>query len=348
MTAPITVARAIIGAALLVAVGSKATPAQASLQNDTGLHEANLRVHSASPRISAVANPIAGATFWVNPASNARIQANQWRESRPADASQLDKIAANAQAKWFGGGARDIERSIDTYVTMVGKSGATPVLVAYNIPQRDCGGLSGGGGANPARYREWISGFAQGLGGRRAIVILEPDAIANMDCLSAADRATRIALMRYAVQVLKAQGRTTVYLDGGNPRWQAAREQAARLTEAGVASADGFALNVSNFFTTAENVAYGSDISALVDGKHFVIDTSRNGVGPADDEEWCNPGGRALGTPSTTITDHPLVDALLWIKAPGESDGACGGDPKAGEWWAEYALGLAAKAGLSR
>ncbi|MGW5026607.1 glycoside hydrolase family 6 protein, partial [Streptomyces albidoflavus] len=46
-------------------------------------------------------------------------------------------------------------------------------------------------------------------------------------------------------------------------------------------------------------------------------------------------------TPPTTRTGDPLLDAYLWIKRPGESDGSCRGGPSAGTWWPEYALGLA-------
>lgn len=80
------------------------------------------------------------------------------------------------------------------------------------------------------------------------------------------------------------------------------------------------------------------------EGTHFVINTSRNGLGPwlADDPEtWCNPPGRALGETPTVETADPLVDAYLWIKRPGESNGACRGAPEAGMWYPEYALGLA-------
>ncbi len=57
---------------------------------------------------------------------------------------------------------------------------------------------------------------------------------------------------------------------------------------------------------------------------------------------WCNPPGRALGaTPRTSLTADPSVDAYLWIKRPGESDGPCDGGPSAGTFWADYALGLA-------
>lgn len=116
---------------------------------------------------------------------------------------------------------------------------------------------------------------------------------------------------------------------------------ATRLQASNIAAADGFALNVSNFISTASNVAFGNTLSALVNGKRFVVDTSRNGLGPTADYQWCNPDGRALGAAPSTSTGHALVDAFLWIKKPGESDGTCNGGPNSGAWWAEYALGLA-------
>jgi endoglucanase len=111
-----------------------------------------------------------------------------------------------------------------------------------------------------------------------------------------------------------------------------------------VADAQGFVLNVSNFVSSAENAAYGAQVAALADGKHFVIDTSRNGLGPAPDGAWCNPPGRALGLRPTDATGVSRQDASLWIKHPGESDGPCNGGPAAGQWWADAALGLAQRA----
>ncbi len=139
-----------------------------------------------------------------------------------------------------------------------------------------------------------------------------------------------------------------VYLDGGNPGWVKDVDRVVdSLRNAGVADADGFSLNVANFETTQANIDYGTAISDHLGGKHFVIDTSRNGNGPAETEgsgdgHWCNPPGRALGPAPTTQTGHARVDAYLWVKRPGESDGACGGGaPEAGQWWPEYALDLA-------
>ncbi len=78
-----------------------------------------------------------------------------------------------------------------------------------------------------------------------------------------------------------------------------------------------------------------------------MIDTSRNGAGPAGGElYWCNPTGRALGTPPTTATAGAHADAYLWIKRPGESDGSCGrGEPQAGTFVSQYAIDLARNAG---
>jgi endoglucanase len=214
---------------------------------------------------------------------------------------------------------------------------------------------------------------------------------------------------------------------------------ADRLVKAGVADADGFYLNASNYQFTTNGVQYGTWISAClaygsqvvvgdffncpnqywnggplpakiatilgewtgvalspygewsgdsdvaelntsgIDLRYeqmlggaeastgFVVDTSRNGEGPwqpgsyPDPQDWCNPPDRGLGLSPTTETGLPLVDAFLWIKIPGESDGECtrglgpGGetidpewgiiDPAAGDWFPEMALDLAQNAG---
>ena len=284
-------------------------------------------------------NPIVGASFWVNPYSNAQKTADSWRSTRPTDAAQMDKIAQNSQAQWMGGWSGDIFSAVSNAVASISATGATPVFVAYNIPQRDCGGYSSGG-TTPDGYRTWITGFANGLGATRAVIILEPDALTQISCLNSTDQATRIGLIQYAITTFKAKN-AVVYLDGGHSAWKSATDQAALLTRASVAGADGFFLNVSNFQYTANSINYGKAISALIGGKHFVIDTSRNGQGPTADNQWCNPPGRGLGVASTTFTADPLVDAYLWVKGPGESDGSCNGAPTAGTWMPDYALGLA-------
>lgn len=303
----------------------------------------NLRVDRVTLSPTATA-PLAGVKWYVDPNSNAAKQAAAWRSTRPADASEMDKIAGQPQADWFGDWSGDIGSAVSGRVSTISAAGAMPVLVAYNIPQRDCGGLSAGGTGSPDAYRTWIRGFAGGIGSHRAVVVLEPDALAGMDCLSAADQNTRLALLRDAVSVLVSHPGVLVYLDAGNATWHPASVIASRLQQAGVAQAQGFALNVANMQTTSSILDYGNAVSGMTGGKHFLVDTSRNGLGPTADGQWCNPPGRALGARATTATGDPLADLFFWIKRPGESDGTCNGGPPAGQWWASYALGLAQRA----
>lgn len=299
---------------------------------------AALRPQSAS---QAVVNLFKSAKLYVDPSSRARQQANAWRRSRPADAALMDRIADQPLAKWVGSWNVDIRRDVAEAVNRITGANALPVFVAYNIPHRDCGSYSAGGAGSGAAYRSWIRSFANGLGNRQAVVILEPDALAGNGCLDARAKAERYALIADAVRVLKAK-RASVYVDAGHARWIPAPEMANRLTQAGIAEADGFSLNISNFLGNTVNIAYGTDLSRRIGGKHFIIDTSRNGRNTSSaSQQWCNPPGERVGNAPTTNTGNPLVDAFLWIKVPGESDGTCGGGPKAGSWWAEYALGLA-------
>ena len=286
-------------------------------------------------------NPLLGSSFYVNPFSKAKQTADAWRSTRPADAVQMDKIATQSAAVWMGNWNTNIQADANNQAATITSAGAIPVFVAYNIPQRDCGGLSGGGGATSDVYRSWITGLADGIGARKAVVILEPDALANMGCLSAADQQNRLDLLKFAVATLRAKGQIFVYLDAGHSAWQSAAAMADRLIRAGVEAANGFSLNVSAFGFTESNTTYGESISSRIGGKHFIIDTSRNGLGPTADNQWCNPAGRAIGLRPTAVTGNALIDAYLWIKVPGESDGACNGYPVSGTWMPEYALGLA-------
>jgi len=284
-------------------------------------------------------NPFAGRRLYVDPQSLARRQADAWARSRPGDAALLRVIAAQPQAIWMGDWLRDVRSEVDVRTTAIARAGALPVYVAYNIPHRDCGLYSAGGARSGDDYRRWIIGFSQGLKRRPAVVILEPDGLPSLDCLPARFQDERYVLLREAVQTLKAGG-ATVYVDAGNANWKQPSVMAERLRKAGVELADGFSLNVSNFHGLQVNVAYGQQVSRLVGGKHFVIDTSRNGRGAAVERQWCNAPNQALGRAPTTDTGNPLIDAYLWIKTPGQSDGTCNGGPRAGQWWAEYALEL--------
>lgn len=361
-----------------------------------------------------------------------------------ADAALIQEMIGTPQAVWFTQGSpKSVQQAVKNTVQRASGKQTVPVLVAYNIPFRDCAQFSAGGATSEAEYEAWIDGFAAGIGDAEAVVILEPDGLgiipwykqfrglpseggyewcqpAEADEATAADE--RFDMLNYAVDALKTRPNVSVYLDGTHSAWLGSGDAAHRLVQAGVERADGFFLNVSNYRLTEHLAKYGAWISkciwfatdpgswgnghfdwcasqyypadpndfstwALTDQwytdnvesqtwvpypgnaglKHFVIDTSRNGQGPwiptasyPDAQDWCNPPRRGLGLQPTADTGHALIDAYLWVKIPGESDGECtrglgpGGatvdpewgqiDPPAGQWFPEMALQLAQNA----
>ena len=293
-------------------------------------------------RLVDESNPLAGKPFYVDPISAAVRAA----KSTP----ELAAIANTPAAYWLDD-AFPAGRASSTVARIAGAAqaaGSMPVFPRYAIPHRDCGSFAAGGFASAAGYRQWIDAIAAGLGPMPATFIVEPDALDMADCLSADQRQERFSLMRYAVDTLTANPAAVVYVDGGHSRWLPAEEIANRLTQVGVGKARGFSLNTSNFYTTAEEIGYGVAVSALTNGAHYVIDTGRNGAGPAPESplNWCNPSGRALGTAPTTNTAGAHADAYLWVKRPGESDGSCDrGEPYAGSFVNSYAIELVHNAG---
>ncbi|MFD6416874.1 glycoside hydrolase family 6 protein [Streptomyces sp. NPDC060194] len=285
------------------------------------------------------------SSFWVNPDSTAARQLADYGDGEKENAELIRKIAEQPAAEWIR--PEDPEEQARGYTEAAGEAERDAVLVLYNIPHRDCGLHSAGGAADGDEYRAFVDGVAKGIGDRPATVVLEPDAVLHMvdRCTDQKYHEERYALLGEAVDKLGALKNTKVYLDAGNAGWGDTEQIFEPLKRAGVERADGFSVNVSNFYTTEESIRYGKELSAKVGNKPFVIDTSRNGNGPYDGgdpaQKWCNPPGRALGETPTTDTGDEQVDAFLWIKRPGESDGECRGGPPAGQWWPDYALKLA-------
>ncbi|MCB5168543.1 glycoside hydrolase family 6 protein [Streptomyces bambusae] len=262
--------------------------------------------------------------FYTDPDNSAL----RWVNANPGDgraAAIRTFIAQTPAARWFGNWSGDIGAAAGAYVGRADSHDKLPILVAYNIPNRDvCAGHSGGGAGSRAAYDAWIAAFASGIGSRPAVVVLEPDALGHESCMTPAQVAERNAMLKNAIAQFKAKAPNTwVYLDAGNPGWVSASTMAQQLVAAGVSGARGFALNVSNYFTTDQNTAYGNAVNSALASygytKPFVVDTSRNGNG--SDGQWCNPAGRRIGTPSRRGGG---AEMLLWIKIPGESDGNCG------------------------
>ena len=356
---------------------------------------------SASPAAPTVQRGLSPDTrFYLPPPSQGAPQqiAQLVKSGDAKDAVLIARMEAIPRAVWFTSGTpAQVEQQVRQ--TMIGAAieNAVPVLVAYDIPGRDCAQFSAGGALNQADYEAWISAFAHGIGPKKAVVILEPDALGNLpsNCgLSSSvypfTDSERIAELQYAVGALEQDPGVSVYLDGTHSAWQSVGTITQRLLSADVQHAQGFFVNVSNYQPDAELIDYGtwiSDCIAMVTDpsnaffnnpsacasqyfpatqsdfstwnlttqwyaanmgnavatKHFVVDTSRNGNGPNNMQafagapynqpssviatlasgNWCNPPASGLGLRPTAATGVPLLDAYLWVKTPGQSDGQC-------------------------
>ena len=336
------------------------------------------------------------------------------------DALLLTTMETVPQAVWLTGGTTSqVTATVTTTLVEAHLERAIPVFVLYNIPGRDCGSYSAGGAENTADYETWINAIAAAIGSQKVVIVLEPDALADLpsDCgynptqvniaQLTADRYTQI---NYAVTTLETGSQTLVYIDGGNSHWQAVPIMAARLAQAGVAQAQGFFTNVSNFnlnnyeskydtwvseciafannpdnggwrlghysycasqyysplgTVDPDNIAtwiytdewFQQNLGTAEPATHFVIDTSRNGQGRLDasiyanapynqpaaviqtitNGSWCNPPARGLGVHPTANTGVSLLDAYVWVKTPGQSDGTCDAAGGARAWdYADY------------
>jgi endoglucanase len=453
----------------LVASGCSGVDAEGDADNSLG--EVSSELSSGADRFF-VPPPDPGAVKQVTQLLKARDFGNALR---------LTAMVTTPQAVWLTHGTpTEVEKSVKKTMKQAHAQKRVPVLVAYNLPFRDCAQYSAGGALDSAAYQAWIDGLASGIGDDKAVVILEPDGLGIIPYYTplfggmewcqptvagpdgspipapGASPEARFAQLQYAAAALRSKApNAKVYLDATHPSWLGVGEAANRLNRAsrdpvtGEQLTHGFFVNVSNFQTTEQAIQFGTWISmctafatnpeeggwrlgnfgwcagqynpatgftvdyspeyaatvtaqiqglmgSAVASLPFVIDTSRNGRGPMDASayaaapynqpasvigalnagSWCNPRGAGLGRRPTSTTGVALVDAYLWIKTPGQSDGSCdiaGGvrawdygaynpwgvsgdaanhfdplwgmvDPQAGAWFPQQALELAQRA----
>lgn len=263
-----------------------------------------------------------------------------------ARAGRTDKrfraIGKRPQALWVTDyySRKKVRSAVRAYTDRANRAGRTPVVALYAIPGRDCG-LHSAGGFTARVYKRWVRQVARGLRGQHAIAIVEPDAVAFLgDCDGQGRRAR---LLRTTTRRL-ARADVWTYLDAGHEGWHSPRVMARRLQRSGIRHARGFSTNVGNFVRTRTERKYAARVNRRlrelgIRGKHYVIETARNGAGEAPDLQVCNPPHARIGRKPRLVFDGAL-DGYLWVKHPGESDGQCNGGPASGVWWPEGALRL--------
>jgi endoglucanase len=234
----------------------------------------------------------ASTRFYVQPPAPAAVaqieglvKARHFR-----DAARVAALEATPQAAWFGGGTpEEVKVAVHDTMKRAAREHRVPILVAYNVPFRDCAQYSGGGATDTLAYDAWIDGFAQGIGSGQAVVILEPDglgiipynttldghadwcqpkvtdAAGNIVPAPGANPTERYAQMNHAVDSLGASApNAAVYLDGTHSSWLGVGEASSRLVKAGVLRAKGLFVNVSNYQPSPQLTKYGSWISKCI------------------------------------------------------------------------------------
>jgi endoglucanase len=303
-------------------------------------------------------NPLLGQRFFVDRMEPAYMQWVRWRRSGDTTkANTIWKLAREPRFRWFGKfTAPRMQKKIRGYLDRVqcDQPGTVPLMVVMRHQGKGCSGTYRAGGvAEDRRTMRWYDDFADSVGDARVVIGFEPDSLGTVDCLAHDRRKARLDVLRYGVNVLSQLPNATIYLEAGASDWEAAARTAKQLRYIGISKVRGFMLNVTHHDWTRANIQHGLDISRMVGGKHFIINTSYNGRGPLHYRKWlnraqhkwrtinvwCHPGLRGLGPAPTTATADPLVDAYMYINRPGYSAGSCNGGPlPVGTWWPERAL----------
>jgi cellulose 1,4-beta-cellobiosidase len=221
-------------------------------------------------------------------------------------------------------------------------------------------------------------------------LIIEPDSLPNLATNMGVPKCSNAANLyreasAYGIKNL-ALPHTALYLDAAHGGWLGWPENLTKMAKifkevldlaGGPQLIRGFASNVANyspltklnpdpnpegyyqFNPSRDELTYVSNLKNQleaigINGKAFVIDTSRNGQAAARKEwgNWCNIKGAGIGK-RPIVSPAAGIDAYLWIKPPGESDGISDssqkrfdikctsvdsmlGAPEAGQWFTEH------------
>ncbi|RPD66446.1 cellobiohydrolaseII [Lentinus tigrinus ALCF2SS1-7] len=228
----------------------------------------------------------------------------------------------------------------------------------------------------------------------RVVAVIEPDSLANLvtnlnvqKCANA--EATYKACVTYALNQLASVG-VYMYMDAGHAGWlgwPANINPAAQLFAQMFKSANsspfvrGLATNVANYNALSaaspdpitqgdpnyDELHYINALGPMLAQQgfpaQFVVDQGRAGQQNLRQQwgDWCNIKGAGFGTRPTTNTGSSLIDAIVWVKPGGESDGTSNSSsprydstcslsdatipaPEAGTWFQTYFETLVSKA----
>ena len=303
----------------------------------------------------AAPNPLVGTKYFVDRMEPAYMSWRKWmRTGQTGKASTIWKLAREPRFRWFGAFTQPrMRKKVRGFLDRVqcDQPGSVPLMAVMRHRGNECtGSYLAGGAREDRRTMKWYENFAAVVGDARVVIAFEPDSLGTVDCLAPHRRDDRLRVLAHGVEVLSKLPNATIYLEAGASDWEPVKRTAKQLRKIGIHKVRGFVLNVTHHDWTRNNIRHGLDLSRRVGGKPFIISTSYNGRGPLHYinraqnswrriNVWCHPGLRGLGTPPTTVTSHPKVDAYMYVNRPGYSAGSCNGGPlPVGTWWPDRGL----------
>ncbi|TDZ49557.1 Exoglucanase 2 [Colletotrichum trifolii] len=338
-------------------------------------------------------NPFSGVNLWANSYYASEISTLAIPSLSPALATAAAKVAEVPTFMWMDTRAKvplvdatlaDIRRANQAGGNYAGQ------FVVYDLPDRDCAAAASNGefaiaDGGVAKYKEYIDAIRAMIikySDIRVLLVIEPDSLANLvtnlnvpKCAGA--QAAYLECTNYAVTQLNLPN-VAMYLDGGHAGWlgwpanlpPAAQMYAKVFKDAGSPKAlRGLATDVSNYnawsLTVLGNANYDEKhfveaFRPLLEAQgwpaQFIVDQGRSGKQPTGQEQWgdwCNAIGTGFGLRPSANTGSAIVDAFVWVKPGGESDGTsdstaarydhnCGKSdalkpaPEAGTWFQAY------------
>ncbi|KAL5535992.1 CEL3_1 [Sanghuangporus sanghuang] len=338
-------------------------------------------------------NPFEGATVFLTPSYVEEVTAAVANISDSTLASQAALVEQIPVFFWMDVAAKVSDLGdILSQADAAGGTQVVQAVI-YDLPDRDCAAeasageytIADGGAEKYQAYIDSIVEQVEKFPNVRVVFVIEPDGLANLvtnlsvaECANA--ESTYKELVSYAIAQLQ-QDNVWLYLDAGHSGWlgwpanlQPAADLFASVLQGagGSATVRGLATDVSNYNllrgeedpAQSPNPNYDEElyVNALAPllqqssfPSQFIVDQSRSGVSGIRTAEgdWCNVLGAGLGPRPSTDTGNDLIDAIVWVKPPGESDGTSDSSserfdshcaqsdaaqpaPEAGTWFQSY------------
>ncbi|KAL2684491.1 hypothetical protein Neosp_005569 [[Neocosmospora] mangrovei] len=326
-------------------------------------------------------NPYSGVNLWANSYYRSEVTNLAIPKLSGAMATAAAKVADVPSYQWMDS-FDHISLMEDTLVDIrkanLAGGNYAGQFVVYDLPDRDCAAAASNGeysldndGANKYKnYIQTIKKIIQSYSDIRILLVIEPDSLANLvtnmdvaKCAKAHD--AYISLTNYAVTELNLPN-VAMYLDAGHAGWlgwpanqgPAAKLFASIYKDAGKPAAlRGLATNVANYNAwSLSSAPLTLKAPPYTTRRASFTQWGRSGKQPTGQiqwGDWCNSKGTGFGIRPSANTGDSLLDAFVWVKPGGESDGTsdtsatrydyhCGASaalqpaPEAGTWFQAY------------